>query len=159
MKQHRFDIQLCILIFTFSLFFIFASCENSYANLLSELNNNFTEVGEEKTILRIGEEGFSAGMMIPYFQYTIHKNAYLCLFAPEGADTYEWIIELENEKTNKRALINRSVGQTPSLYYKPPESIKLGTVYNLTLNAKTKEGQVYTDEAEIIFYEWFLLCK
>ena len=37
-------------------------------------------------------------MMIPYFQYTIHKNAYLCLFAPEGADIYEWIIELENEK-------------------------------------------------------------
>jgi hypothetical protein len=35
----------------------------------------------------------------------------------------------------------------------------LGTVYNLTLNAKTKEGKVYTDEAEIIFYEWFLLCK
>ena len=157
--KKNFNKNLFVLSVIFILAFSAFSCSDSYDEMFNELNGNFLEIGAIKVTPKIGDENFSEGMMIPYFQYTIHKNAYLCLFAPEGADIYEWIIELENEKTNKRALINRSVGQTPSLYYKPPESIKLGIVYNLTLIAKTKEGQVYTDEAEIIFYEWFLLCK
>ena len=96
-------------------------------------------------------------MMLPQLQYTIKKSSNICLSAPKGAVTYEWLIELPHTsrtlEDSSRTLIKRSVSQSSTLYYTPSEEIKIGILYILTLNATTKEGTVYTDDAEMIFYE------
>ena len=150
-------------IFLFSLVFCL-SCQNSYDSMFQNLNNNFIEIGQAKPIPNIGDEDFNEEMMIPQFQYTLKRDCNICLSAPKGAATYEWLIELphasENSGTNSssstaptRTLIKRSVSQSSTLYYTPSEQIKIGILYILTLNATTKEGTVYTDDAEMIFYE------
>lgn len=132
--------------------------------MFNDLNNNFIEVGKPKAIPNIGDEDFNEEMMLPQLQYTLKKSSNICLSAPKGAVTYEWLIELphasENSGTNSssstaptRTLIKRSVSQSSTLYYTPSEQIKIGILYILTLNATTKEGTVYTDDAEMIFYE------
>ena len=150
-------------IFLLSLVFCL-SCQNSYDSMIENLNSNFIEVGHTKKIPNIGDEDFNEEMMLPQLQYTIKKSSNICLSAPKGAVTYEWLIELphasENSGTNSssstaptRTLIKRSVSQSSTLYYTPSEEIKIGILYILTLNATTKEGTVYTDDAEMIFYE------
>ena len=108
----------------------------------------------------VGNEDFDEEMMIPQFQYTLQKESSICLSAPKGAVTYEWLIELPNPDSENnsgtstsRTLITRSVSQSSTLYYTPSNTIKVGILYILTLNATTKEGTVYTDNADIIFYE------
>ena len=122
--------------------------------MFNDLNNNFIEVGQAKPIPNIGDEDFNEEMMIPQFQYTLKRDCNICLSAPNGAVSYEWLIELpNNENVSNRTLIKRSVSQSSTLYYTPSEQIKIGILYILTLNATTKEGTVYTDDAEMIFYE------
>lgn len=136
------------------------SCNDSYSSMLGDLNNNFIEIGHPKFIPNIGDEDFDEEMMIPQFQYTLQKESSICLSAPKGAVTYEWLIELPNSdsennsgSSTSRTLITRSVSQSSTLYYTPSNTIKVGILYILTLNATTKEGTVYTDNADIIFYE------
>lgn len=122
--------------------------------MFNDLNNNFIEIGQAKPIPNIGDEDFNEEMMIPQFQYTLKRDCNICLSAPNGAVSYEWLIELpNNENVSNRTLIKRSVSQSSTLYYTPSEQIKIGILYILTLNATTKEGTVYTDDAEMIFYE------
>ena len=129
------------------------SCSNSYNDLFSELNNNFVEVDEPLNYPNIGDANFNEEMMLTYFQYTVRKDTALCLSAPEGAITYEWLIELPNSTDTKRTLIKRALSQSSTLYYIPATTIKVGTLYILTLKATTKEGTVYIDDADLIFYE------
>jgi len=137
-----------------SLIFVLFSCNDSYNDMFNDLNNNFIEVGQAKPIPNIGDEDFNEEMMIPQFQYTLKRDCNICLSAPNGAVSYEWLIELpNNENVSNRTLIKRSVSQSSTLYYTPSEQIKIGILYILTLNATTKEGTVYTDDAEMIFYE------
>lgn len=137
-----------------SLIFVFFSCNDSYNDMFNDLNNNFIEIGQAKPIPNIGDEDFNEEMMIPQFQYTLKRDCNICLSAPNGAVSYEWLIELpNNENVSNRTLIKRSVSQSSTLYYTPSEQIKIGILYILTLNATTKEGTVYTDDAEMIFYE------
>ena len=137
-----------------SLIFVLFSCNDSYNDMFNDLNNNFIEVGQAKPITNIGDEDFNEEMMIPQFQYTLKRDCNICLSAPNGAVSYEWLIELpNNENVSNRTLIKRSVSQSSTLYYTPSEQIKIGILYILTLNATTKEGTVYTDDAEMIFYE------
>lgn len=137
-----------------SLIFVLFSCNDSYNDMFNDLNNNFIEIGQAKPIPNIGDEDFNEEMMIPQFQYTLKRDCNICLSAPNGAVSYEWLIELpNNENVSNRTLIKRSVSQSSTLYYTPSEQIKIGILYILTLNATTKEGTVYTDDAEMIFYE------
>ena len=137
-----------------SLIFMLFSCNDSYNDMFNDLNNNFIEIGQAKPIPNIGDEDFNEEMMIPQFQYTLKRDCNICLSAPNGAVSYEWLIELpNNENVSNRTLIKRSVSQSSTLYYTPTEQIKIGILYILTLNATTKEGTVYTDDAEMIFYE------
>lgn len=129
------------------------SCSNSYNDLFYQLNNNFVEVDEPLNYPNIGDATFNEEMMLTYFQYTVRKDTALCLSAPEGAITYEWLIELPNSTDTKRTLIKRTLSQSSSLYYIPATTIKVGTLYILTLKATTKEGTIYIDDAELIFYE------
>jgi hypothetical protein len=151
--KKSYKIVTPILAIIFILSFSTFSCSDSYNVLFADLNENFIEVGEIKLTPKIGDEDFNESMMLPNFQYTVNKNTSLCLTAPLGAETYEWKIELPSDDTNTRTLIKRSVSQSSTLYYTPTEQIKIGTLYILTLNATTKEGTVYTDDAEVIFYE------
>ena len=50
-------------------------------------------------------------------------------------------------------LCKSSVAKKNKIDNTPSEEIKIGILYILTLNATTKEGTVYTDDAEMIFYE------
>ena len=143
-------------IFLLSLVFCL-SCQNSYDSMIENLNSNFIEVGHTKNIPNIGDEDFNEEMMLPQLQYTLKKSSNICLSAPKGAVTYEWLIELPHTsrtlEDSSRTLIKRSVSQSSTLYYTPSEEIKIGILYILTLNATTTEGTVYTDDAEMIFYE------
>ena len=114
-----------------SLIFVLFSCNDSYNDMFNDLNNNFIEVGQAKPIPNIGDEDFNEEMMIPQFQYTLKRDCNICLSAPNGAVSYEWLIELpNNENVSNRTLIKRSVSQSSTLYYTPSEQIKIGILYD-----------------------------
>lgn len=142
-----------ILLILFILAFSVFSCSDSYDEMFFELNGNFVEVGAIKLSPKIGDSNFLENMMIPNYQYTINKNSSLYLRAPDGAENYDWKIELPSETSNSRTLIKQSVSKSNTLFYQPTDVIKLGVRYELILIATTKEGTVYTDVAELIFYE------
>lgn len=151
--KKNYNTNYFALIFTIILAFSGFSCSDSYDEMFYELNGNFIEVGAVKLTPKIGDKDFNEEIMLPNFQYTINRNSSLCLTAPDGAEYYDWKIELPSETSNSRTLINRSVSNSNTLFYQPTDVIKLGVRYELTLIATTKEGTVYTDVAELIFYE------
>ncbi len=151
--KKSYKIVTPILAIIFILSFSTFSCSDSYNVLFADLNENFIEVGDIKLTPKIGDEDFNETMMIPNFQYAINVNSTLYLTAPEGAHEYDWKIELPSETSKTRTLIKRSVSESTTLIYQPTNIIKLGVRYELTLIATTKEGTVYTDVAELIFYE------
>lgn len=135
---------------------LLAGCSNSVQTMLDDYNSRFTAIKTEVS-LNPGDEGFDESNML-FRWYYVASDDTLNLFGPYKCNSYNWIVT--DPDTNEEVNVNMFAGYTKYqreyVTYIPESGLEVPHTYKLTLQVTDKEGNVYTDIAELVLFKKIL---